>query len=326
MFCPNCDKKINPTSRNEMRNLAVRGESVEVADHFISCPLCHEEWSADNFDVAIEAYKIYRARHHLLQPEEIKTFRKSLGLTQEEIARLLGWSEATINRYENGALQEKSHDNSFRMLMTREGLLSLLEGDSSCLPTHKLKKLKERMEIDLHDLVEPNIATIPSIMTGYGSFSWSRFKAIVAILCDGDGVWKTNLNKLLWYSDILHYKKTARGITGLQYVRDQFGPVAKDYQFLFAVLVSRDFENEVVEFSDQDFTGEKIKLSHPIDTSVLTEDERATIQAVRKRLIGLRAKEISDLSHKEKAWLETEQKDPITYKYAEDLLLSIEYD
>lgn len=163
VICPNCDKNIEPISHAETRDFTVRGENVEVGDRFLSCPECHEEWSVEGFDFAAEAYRFYRARHHLLQPEEVKAFRKSLHLTQEELARLLGWSEATINRYEKGALQEKSHDNAFRMLMTREGLLSLLDGRNDILPEQKMKRIKENLAVDIPELIEPNITTIPSM-------------------------------------------------------------------------------------------------------------------------------------------------------------------
>ena len=319
MHCPNCDKKIDPIALREFKTVTVRGEPIEVSDNFLRCPLCAEEWSAENFDLALEAYNVYRAKHHLLQPHEIKSFRKSLGLTQEELASLLGWSEATINRYEKGSLQEKSHDNSLRMIMTREGLQSIIEGENYNLPEHKIKKLKERLDINLPDLIEPTIITEPTIFTGYTSFSWAKFKAIVAILCGREGVWKTNLNKLLWYSDFFHFRATSNGLTGLQYVRDHYGPVVKEWQFLFAVLVSREFDSEIIEY--QDFTGEKIKLSQAVDTSILRESEIQTVQIVKNILGSMNAKAISDLSHQEKAWLETKQKDIIPYHHAESLLL-----
>ena len=41
-----------------------------------------------------------------LQPEEIEKIRKQYGLSQKNFARLLGWGDITIHRYESGAIQD----------------------------------------------------------------------------------------------------------------------------------------------------------------------------------------------------------------------------
>ena len=37
-----------------------------------------------------------------MTPEEVKEIRRSLGVTQEKFAQLLGTTVATVNRWENG--------------------------------------------------------------------------------------------------------------------------------------------------------------------------------------------------------------------------------
>ena len=141
MFCPNCDEDITPENLRVKRIFTVKGEDVEIDDRFHRCPACSEEWSEEGFDAAAEAYRAYRQAHGMLQPEEIRAFRKNLGLSQEEMAGLLGWSEATVNRYEKGALQERSHDLALKMAHTNDALRILLENRREGIPSEKWSRL-----------------------------------------------------------------------------------------------------------------------------------------------------------------------------------------
>ena len=47
-------------------------------------------------------------------PTEIKRIREQWHLSQVSFAALLGMSQATINRYENGALQQRKEDELIR--------------------------------------------------------------------------------------------------------------------------------------------------------------------------------------------------------------------
>lgn len=51
----------------------------------------------------------------MVQPEDIKKFRKELGLTQREWSEILGIGFATLNRDENGVLQSEGHDQIIRL-------------------------------------------------------------------------------------------------------------------------------------------------------------------------------------------------------------------
>ena len=62
--------------------------------------------------LAIERYR----RLGLLRPEEIKATRARVGLTQTEMAQLVGVGEKTYTRWEAGrSIQNKSNDNLIRL-------------------------------------------------------------------------------------------------------------------------------------------------------------------------------------------------------------------
>jgi putative zinc finger/helix-turn-helix YgiT family protein len=65
----------------------------------------------------------------LLTPEEIRGVRDRLGLTQADFARLTGFGEATISRWERGRLlQNRGNDRYLRILAGEPRAVSFLEG------------------------------------------------------------------------------------------------------------------------------------------------------------------------------------------------------
>jgi putative transcriptional regulator len=66
-------------------------------------------------------------------PELVKEIRRQLSLSQEDLARELGISFATVNRWENGVVKPsklaKAQLDNFCAKMTRQGKLKLTGGD-----------------------------------------------------------------------------------------------------------------------------------------------------------------------------------------------------
>jgi transcriptional regulator with XRE-family HTH domain len=261
----------------------------------------------------------------MLQPEEIKAFRKNLGLTQEELAHLMGWSEATVNRYEKGALQEQSHDNALRMAMTSGGLKVLLETKRDALPAKKRERLLSGCSTapSLEDVVLDIVLQEESIYNGYCIFSLAKFKAVVGFLASSpSGVWQTTLNKLLWYADFLYFREQGIGITGLVYTRLPYGPVPEKYKLLMELLPENEFEFLSEEFPNG-CAGERIHFFGTYDPSLFTASEKRVLEAVRDRLAQKSASEISNLSHEEPAWKDTQPLGRISYELAKEIKLTI---
>ncbi len=66
-------------------------------------------------------------------PEFVKEIRRQLALSQEDLARELGISFSTVNRWENGLVNPsklaKAQLDNFCAKMTRQGKLKLTVGD-----------------------------------------------------------------------------------------------------------------------------------------------------------------------------------------------------
>ena len=61
------------------------------------------------------------------------------------------------------------------------------------------------------------------------SFDREKFKTLVQYICyrceNPQLLGKTKLNKILWFSDMLHFERTGEPLTGESYVKLTFGPV-----------------------------------------------------------------------------------------------------
>lgn len=115
-FCPRCERysEIRVSEREE--TYEVRHSEVTVPVEVEMCERCGYEFDRDATDRAASdaAHREYRQMNGLLTPEEIKHIRELYNLSQRSFAALLGMSEATVNRYENGALQDEAHDALMR--------------------------------------------------------------------------------------------------------------------------------------------------------------------------------------------------------------------
>jgi len=136
MYCPKCGSFQETYEVTSEQTLPVRGENVTVSATVRHCSVCEEALVSEECDSATleKAYAVYRERHGLLTPQEIRSIREGYDLSQRAMARLLGCGDVTIHRYENGALQDAAHDRLLRLMREPANLQALLEGAGDRLP------------------------------------------------------------------------------------------------------------------------------------------------------------------------------------------------
>ncbi len=89
-----------------------------------TCTSCGFEF----LDEVAEDLKHDATCHHLglLTPSEIRAIRKQYGLKRHEFAAVTGLGEATIGRWESGAIyQSSANDNFLRLLRDPRNMLEL---------------------------------------------------------------------------------------------------------------------------------------------------------------------------------------------------------
>jgi len=69
----------------KVEEIDIRGETIPIHMEYYHCEECGEDFEIPrpDYDPLDAAYREYRNRKGMLQPEEIKKFRKELGLTQK---------------------------------------------------------------------------------------------------------------------------------------------------------------------------------------------------------------------------------------------------
>lgn len=116
-ICPYCEKEAELKLIRSEEEIKVRREPIKVHVEYYKCKVCGKEFDdpRSEDDPLDKAYREYRRRQGMMQPGEIRNLRKRYGLTQREMSNLLGWGGATLSRYENGALQDETHEKTLRL-------------------------------------------------------------------------------------------------------------------------------------------------------------------------------------------------------------------
>jgi len=316
----------------------VRGTKVTVPAEVEVCLACGEAISDETRDSEVmrRVYSAYRKQHGLLTPEEIRNIRRRYKLSQRSFAALLRMSEATINRYENGALQAGAHDTAIRACGSPPCMLDILQRHGDVLTEWQRQRAEAALAGHMSDaedwldfLGEVDSFWMPKEITdrtGFRGFDYKRFAAVAAWLCDRFGrVCQTVINKLLFYADFLQFKTATVSLTGAAYRKLQHGPVPADYGGLFSWMQSEGvLDLEEVVYPDGN-TGTYYRAGPAAVTLGVnfTPHELSVLEYVAEAFRGYSAKRISDKSHSESAYLNTAEKELISYHEAVNLSLSL---
>jgi len=337
VYCPWCESLVEPCEERVEQTLSVRGEDVAVAGTVQHCSQCKTALVSEEHDSATleRAYAEYRKRHGLLSPQEIRGIRESYGLSQRSLARLLGWGEVTVHRYESGALQDAAHDSLLRLLREPSNLLVMVDNAGDRLPVGAYETLKRtvqsRIDADrvsqLRECVG-EVAAYPSSdeYSGNRSFDIDKLFSVVIELTrlSGDLV-KTKLNKMLWYCDFLHYREFGASITGSRYLHLQYGPVPAHYDMLINLMEMEGLiaRSERVYDAERDIVGDVLSVVAPAGARTLADSEMSVMRAVVSRFGRCSARQISEASHEERGYAETVNGQMIPYTYAGDLSIQL---
>ena len=73
-ICPNCEKMAELELIRTKEEYIIKGESIEIDVEYFKCQECGQEFDNPNsdFDPLEKAYRLYRANHNMVQPENIR--------------------------------------------------------------------------------------------------------------------------------------------------------------------------------------------------------------------------------------------------------------
>ena len=155
-YCEQCDTtRLEPFTRVETRAQSgrVRGETIVVEMPARICQACDALMSDTTLDTALDiaTYGVYRARHNIIFPAEIKALREKYGLSQKSLALLCGLGEVTVHRYEGGALAEVAPSKLLRLMNDPANMRQMLDESGDVLSA----KLRAKLDARLSQLETP---------------------------------------------------------------------------------------------------------------------------------------------------------------------------
>lgn len=333
MNCPLCDKTHEVDERKRLTTITLKGDQVSYEERFFFCENADDEenefetGSMTNANL-LNARNAYRVKHGLLTSDEIVAIRESYGLSQVDLARLLGWGEATISRYESKAIQDDAYDAMLRII--KDNPLQALEflkknADKFSNPKRAeiRSKIVEKMDIYGKEYLtrqafEGEYADFeePSDSNGFVLLNVDKLEAAVSYIAEkASNLFKVKLMKMLWYADALSYKKNGVAITGLVYRHNEMGALPIGHYSLMNLERLNVHEEVSVNYDSM----LHVYPSKGIDYSILSDKDRIVLDAVIRKFKNYKAKEIVDYMHAEKAYLETNPGDIIPFSIAKEI-------
>jgi hypothetical protein len=213
--------------------------------------------------------------------------------------------------------------------MQTESFLSLLERHPGVLPPTKesvlLSKLREQLGLQHRSFIhlfEDLLAQYdPDEYSGYRRFDIDKLFNSILFFCSRGEVFKTKLNKLLFYADFKHYKEYLLSVTGSRYAHLPFGPAPDNYAFIVAALTDIQGALATNEKVVGDYVGEVLTAVKPPDLTAFDSSELEILTLVQDRFAEKTARQLSDMSHQEEGFRNTQDGEIISYKFATKLNL-----
>ena len=326
MFCDPCgdDRQFLRETRPE--TMCIRSEQISALIPLLVCPVCGDTQPDHTSDVdSIQVfYDEYRRKHAMLMPDEIRSLRERYGLSREAFAGLFGMSAATLYRYEVGALQDDIHEQLLRSCEDPAQVIRVVRRHRDRLTDLQYRRFTDALAAwpqPLRSETWSESTATADVYSGNRCFDYQRYALLVCLLCQAGGpIFKTKLNKELFYADFNAFLLLGRSISGSRYRAIQHGPVPADFDALLEAMENEGFvETSEVDFNE--FSGTVVKAGPraPNPSEPMDPRESSIIQFVAHRFDHVTAAEIRRMSHEEKAWIETHQRKLISYDWARDL-------
>ena len=258
-----------------------------------------------------QVYNAYRQKHGFPFPQEIIQLRNHYGVSASMMSEIMGFGANQWRYYEADKVPSESNARAIAAIRNKSVFLDFLESARATIGDKQYHKIKERVET-LTDYVKPKP---PTESSGYISFSDKKTTEMIKFFCSMmKGVFVTKMNKLLFYSDFLKYKYEGFGFSGIEYRAITHGPVPDGYGEIYSRAAGVEMEEYIYPNGTSGIL--LISNSEP-DMSVFSDSEKEILQKVYLRFRDSSAGEISELSHREKGWIDcSKDKKLIPYSYA----------
>lgn len=320
--CKDCSH-IHTMIIDKQETYNVKGEDITITARVKKCEICN----AELFDMDLDAenlrtaYREYKNNHNLMQSEEIIALRKKFHLTQRVLALLVGCTQATIARYEKGSIQSETHNTALTLFKNPDNIRVAFEMKEAEFSPSEHKVLSECLTTEgstldsnlLISILESSYNYSPDVYSGFKKFNVEKLEAVILFFAlNQANLYKTKLMKLLWYSDMMFFKNNVTSITGMKYVHQRYGPVPDNHSLCLSIMEALG----VIELQEQEYGDVVLPKADKSLLDRLSKSELEVLKSVSSKFLYAKSKDISELSHKERGYQETELLEHISYEYA----------
>lgn len=276
----------------------------------------------------LNARNAYRVKKGLLTSGEIVAVRESYGLSQVDLARLLGWGEATISRYESKAIQDEAYDTMLRLIKDNPlQALEFLKKNSHKFSQSKRLEIRSKIVEKLDSYGKEFLTSQtfvgeyvdfeePSDFNGFTVLNIDKIEELISYIAERvPRLFKVKLMKMLWYSDALTFKENRFAMTGMVYRHESMGALPIGHYS----LMNLERLNVCEEMSYHCDTMLHVFPTAGMDYSVLSDKEKKIVDKVIEKFGDYKAKEIVDYMHEEKAYKETSAGEIIPFSLAKEI-------
>ena len=298
--------KISKTKRT------FRKEEFEVYEYYYVCNETKKDFATtESTDITLkQLYNLYREKHNILFPLQIKQLREKYGLSAAKMSDVLGFGENVYGQYEKGEIPSKANAKFLNLARKPENFIELaresnkLSSSGLNLVISEASKEDEENKSKIFKKLIRNYSDEIDQYTGYVLRYYKKFaNMIIFFLNENDRAYTTRLNKYLFYSDFISYKYNGSSISGYNYCALENGPVPDNYKLLFSELWQENYVKNI-DFIIKNNEYEKFVPAQAFDSSLFNEEELIIIKKVSDYFKFKKTEEIVDISHKEKGWIE----------------------
>ncbi len=318
MECPICDEFHEVEERTRIVETIIKGELISYEETYLLC--CNSDEDENEFvtgkmenENLLNARNAYRKVHNLLTSDEIVDIRGMYGLSQVDLAKLLGWGEATISRYESKAIQDESYDITLRTI--RDNPLATFEYFNKNKASFSFKKaetiekcIKSRFDSEGKEYLQRQLLRSeyanyynPCDENGFTVLDIDKIEAIISYFATKTkNLHKVRLMKMLWYADSLYFNLKNRTMTGLVYVHERFGALPIGHYTLVGLK-----NINMIEEYDGDNIVFHFYPNATIDYRCISKDELKILDIVIEKFVSWSTTDIVSYMHNEQAYLST---------------------
>lgn len=308
----------------ENKEFEFRKSKFEILYHYYVCEDTKEEFTDTQIDELnlIQVYNQYREKEGIPFPLEIKDIRNKYNISAAKMSQILGLGTNMYAKYEAGEMPSISNGRMIKSCDDVNTFKNYVLSCSNIEETDRNKILKNIDKIPLDIFTDDYFLSklfdwnSKGKECGYTGLSLDKAKQIVLFFADLCKPFTTKMNKLLFYSDFLHYKRFGCSITGLNYIAIDKGPVPKKYSTLYD-------QSEVICKKEvifpNGYSGEQLipKEDSIFNQEIFSESELLILREVGAKFKDISTNDIVETSHQEEAWIDNEKlHNVISYDYA----------